>query len=141
MSAGLPLSGCLLKTTSMKTRNISPKPRWEAIQGSTFTLPDAGSATTTVSKESPSGKLCDEPGPSSYPQLRILLRDCGQVFRPSFKQLEAASLFRKDPRTVRIWIHKGQVPFHRWPSGERYFSPQDIEDILMDGMQIADGAK
>lgn len=125
----------------MKTPDNSTKLRWKAFQRGTFTLPDAGSATATAPNESPSDEQCDEPNPSSYPQLRILLRDCGQVFRPSFKQREAAALFCKDARTVRYWIHKGQVPFHRWPSGEPYFSPQDLEVILGFGKQIVDGTK
>jgi hypothetical protein len=135
-SDAVPLNACFRKTTRMEPRKNSRKPRWEASQGSTFTLPDAGSATATVSKESPSDELCAEAGPFNYRQLRILLRDCGQVFRPVFTRGEAAALFCKSARTIRNWIYKGQVPFHRWPSGESYFSPQDLEHILMIAVRV-----
>jgi hypothetical protein len=125
----------------MNTPDNSKKLRWQAFQEGKFTFPNAGSAAPTVPDKSPSGKNCIEADHCSYPQLRILLRDCGHVFKPSFKQREAAALFCKDARTVRYWIHRGQVPFHRWPSGEVYFSPQDLEVILGFGKQIVDVTK
>jgi hypothetical protein len=127
----------------MKTPKSSKKSRWKDFESSTFIPPDPETpAATIISNESPSAEECLEAaGSISYPRLRIHLRDCEKAFRPIFAQGDAAAIFGKNSRTIRNWIYRGQVPFHRWPSGEPYFSPQDLEDIITGGTQIVDGSK
>jgi hypothetical protein len=111
-------------------RKHSQKPRWQEFQARTFMLPDADSATAAISKELPADKPCSETDPLDYPHLRILLRDRELPFKPIFSQGDVAQIIGKSNRTVRNWISKNLTPFHVWPTGEPYFSPQDLEDLL-----------
>jgi hypothetical protein len=65
-----------------------------------------------------------------YPNLRIRLRDMDRTFQPDYRPAEVAGIIRKTDRTVRAWISKKLVAFHTWPSGERYFTAQDLEELL-----------
>ena len=65
-----------------------------------------------------------------YPNLRIRLRDMELAFQADYRPVEVAKILRKTDRTVRAWISKELVAFHTWPSGERYFTPQDLEELL-----------
>jgi hypothetical protein len=127
--------------TTPTDRKDSPKPRWEALQGRSLILPIADSLSANVPDESPSDQPSTQVDVIDYPRLRILLRDSGLSFRPVFCQKNAAELFGKSTRTIRNWIYTKQVPFHRWPSGDPYFSPQDLEDILTGSVDIQERSR
>jgi hypothetical protein len=66
----------------------------------------------------------------TYPTLRTWLRDRDLPFKPDYCLSDVAEMTSKGVRTVRNWVVRWNAPCHHWPSGEPYFTPQDIEDIL-----------
>jgi hypothetical protein len=117
------------ETAATCGQTATKKPRRLEFQGG-FSLPDSEVPAPFIVEGGEAEQPYVPELPLDYPQLRILLRDSGVAFKPRFSQAECAELFGKSTRTVRNWIRKAQVPFHLWPSGEPYFTPQDLEDIL-----------
>ena len=126
----------------MKTVKSSKKSRWSAFQGNEFILPDPESPpAAVVTKGLASTVVRPDASSGDYPQLRIRLRDREQDFQADFARRDVATLFGKSEKTINNWIARGQVSFHRWPSGELYFTPQDLEDIITGGRQLAGGSQ
>ncbi len=67
---------------------------------------------------------------NEYPLLRVWLRDRDLPFKPVFDQGDVAMVIGKSDKTVRSRTRKRQIPFHRWPWGEVYYTAQDLEDLL-----------
>ena len=105
--------------------------RWEQMRESEIRLPNPESVPQPEPLEKREDESVAETAPIDYPQLRILLRDSGREFRTKYYQGECAELLDTTTRTLRGWASKGRVPFHREPGGTPYFTPQDIEDILV----------
>lgn len=119
----------------MSKSDSSQKPkrtkRWEHMPKLDIRLPDAEPEPAPRLAKTPADEPNNEIVLIDYPLLRILLRDKAYTFRTKYRQTDAASLLDTTDRTLRGWTSKDLIPYHREPGGTPYFSPQDIEDILV----------
>lgn len=69
---------------------------------------------------------------TDYPSLRRWLHERGIQFKPVFAQGDVAGIIGKTSRTVREWTRKSLMPCHYWPSGEVYYTAEDLENLLAD---------
>jgi len=99
---------------------------WQTLKDRTIEFPAAceTSPSNEPSKASPQLPQDD------YPLLRATLRDSGLQFKPYFYLQDLALITGRSSKTLRDWIKKGQIPCHYWPSGSRYHTPHDLEDLL-----------
>jgi hypothetical protein len=67
-----------------------------------------------------------------YPHLRTKLSDQGLPFRAKFNQAQTAQVIGVSDRTVRDWTNEGKMPCCRYPSGRPYYTPGNIENLLIE---------
>lgn len=102
------------------------KNHWQSLKNRTIEFPDPAhsSHVNDPLEEAPQLPRDD------YPLLRATLRNSGFQFKPYFYLRDLALITGRSSKTLQGWIRKGQLPCHYWPSGSRYHTPQDLEDLL-----------
>lgn len=108
------------------------KPRSEAIGSLSISLPKERTSPPAPETEAARPEPA-APAASSvdYPRLRTLLRDAGVEFKPIFSQRDVVEIIPKSDKTVRAWTKMGKIPSCHWPSGDPYYTPQNLEDFLL----------
>lgn len=108
-----------------------PIKRWEHFQDLPVQFPaPLGPGPTQESRPPTPTEHTDALASDGYPMLRVWLRDRGLSFKPTYSQCDVAMIIGKTDKTVRSRTRKKQIPFHCWPWGEMYYTPQDLEDLL-----------
>jgi hypothetical protein len=114
--------------------------RWERLRNLDVSFPEPEKPTLPAPVSRQPVQINDT-AMETYPLLRVWLRDRNLQFKPVFGQRDVAEVIDKCDKTVRARTRKGQIPCHRWPWGEVYYTPQDIEDLLAGSEPTQKGAK
>jgi hypothetical protein len=103
--------------------------RWERMRGLSVNFPKP-TESPSLAIDHESSEQAVSVGTPSYPVLRVWLHDRELPFKPIYSLGDVAVMVGKDVRTIRNWIVRWNAHCHYWPSGEPYFTPQDVEEIL-----------